>query len=67
MLKQQNNIDGHFFQNNENRIPEKIMKSKLNGKHPVGKPSLRCEQQIRKDVTEKKNIEGNTEDKYREI
>jgi len=55
-----------FFQNNEDRIPENILKFKLNGKHPVRKPRLRCEQQIRKDVTEKKNMVGNIEDKYRE-
>jgi len=56
-----------FFRNNEDRIPENILKFKLNGKQPVRKPRLRCEQQIRKDVTEKKNMVGNTEDKYREI
>lgn len=44
-----------------------MLKFILNGKRPVGKPRLRCEQQIRKDVTEKKNMLGNTEDNYREI
>jgi hypothetical protein len=43
------------------------VKFKLNGKHPVRKPKLRCKQQIRKDAKEKKNVEGNTEDKYREM
>jgi hypothetical protein len=56
-----------IFQNNEDRIPEKILKFKLNGKHPIRKPRLRCEQQIRIDVTEKENMEGNTEDEYREV
>jgi hypothetical protein len=42
-----------IFQNNEDRIPEKILKFKLNGKHPIIRPRLRCKQQIRIDVTEK--------------
>jgi hypothetical protein len=39
------------------------MNFRLNGKHPIRKSRLRCEQQITKDVTEKKNMKGNSEDK----
>jgi len=56
-----------IFRNNEDRIPKKILKFKLNEKHPIRIPRLRFEQQIGKDVRGKKNMEGNAEDKYREI
>jgi hypothetical protein len=35
----------------ENGIPKKIPDVKVEGKHPKGRPKLRWEQEIMKDVT----------------
>ena len=51
---------GHVMQMGEDKIPKKILHTKLEGKRPRGNPKIRWIDQIRKDIEYERRKLGST-------